>query len=90
MCVDNGGNKVEVCKVGDLKPGQRFRDPDGNEFLIADGFLIVNVATGAVVSTLDWVGNGYRKDVRLGTDRQGRLYASRFLNPPTPTAVIGS
>ena len=84
------GNKVEVCKVGDLKPGDRFRDPDGHDFMVAEGHLIVRLDNGTVQflpdrprsrATLDWTGSGYRKDTRLGRDRRGRLYASRYLNP---------
>ena len=75
------GNKVEVCKIGDLKPGDRFRDPDGHDFMVAEGHLIVRLDNGTVQSTLDWTGSGYRKDTRLGRDRRGRLYASRYLNP---------
>lgn len=88
MCevADFTGNKTLVCTVGDLQPGQRYRDPEGNEYLIAEGDLIVNVATGAVTCRLDWVEaeGRYRKDTKLGTDRAGRLYASRSLNQVYP------
>lgn len=84
MCLDFNGNKVQVCTVGDLLPGQRYRDPDGEEYLITDGtYPVVNLRTGEVASTLDWIGTGFRKDIKLGTDRAGRLYASRYLNPAT-------
>lgn len=70
------------CTVGDLVGGDKFRDPDGNTYLIADDHLIVNIETGAIFSTLDWVesANTYRKDIKLGRDSQGRLYAARKLN----------
>jgi hypothetical protein len=93
MCLASS-HKVEfVCAVGDLKPGQRYRDPDGNEFLITDGLpafdsfaTVVNVATGEMKQV--------RTHIRLGYDRLGRLYAARRLNPPTkvttPTTVLNT
>lgn len=72
------GNKVEVCTAGDLKPGQQFRTPNGDTILVTDGsgtleeVATVNVRTGRLATE--------RADTRLGTDRRGRLYASRYLN----------
>src|SRR5687767_5436502 len=86
MCLTTDGNKVQVCTVGDLKPGDRFRDPEGNEFVVTHGLpnfgdfkVTVNIDTGATYNAT--------LDLRLGTDRKGRLYASRYLNPPAPAAV---
>lgn len=71
-----------VCTVGDLKPGQKYRDPDGQTWLVTDlpaeaGYqdtltVVVNVETGHTKQ----VANG----IKLGYDREGRLYAGRYLN----------
>ena len=46
------------------------------------------IAPPRTTTTLDWTGTCYRRDIKLGHDRQGRLYASRYLNPPmTDTGV---
>ena len=86
------GNKTQVCTVGDLKPGNRYRTPSGAEMMVADlhpmnmvpqiyqFVFVVDTATGIL--------GRERPDTRLGTDRAGRLYASRALNDPKPVAVI--
>lgn len=90
---DPDGNKVLVCQVGDLKPGMRFRTPDGSEYMITDAETVDGL-TGVVK-----LANGQldieRSDLKLGRDRRGRLYASRYLNPgvwpepePNPQWVV--
>lgn len=83
MCLDTSnnfdGNKVVVCQVGDLKPGQQYRMPEGETRIMTDGdagmdgySLTVCLETGKVHNT--------NNSIKLGTDRRGRLYASRSLN----------
>jgi hypothetical protein len=83
MCLDSTYKVEEVCTVGDLKSGQRYRTPDREEFLKTDSLpnMVVNVRTGEVI----------RPDLstKLGYDQAGRLYAARRLNKPTaPDASI--
>lgn len=86
MCIDNDGNKVQVCTVADLKAGEKYRVPDGGERMIVtppatDGATrVVDLATGELLGT--------DPATKLGTDRKGRLYASRFLNPTAPNAIV--
>lgn len=89
MCVTSkfDGHKIEVCRVSDLAPGDRYRTPDGRELLVTDlkfcaaGFTtVIDVATGIVVDV-----DGA---TRLGRDRAGRLYASRSLNPVVPAVAL--
>jgi hypothetical protein len=96
MCYDSAddfdGNKVLVCQVGDLKPGDRYRTPDepgvslGVSLMVLDlpaveGFSMVTDTNGRVSSVPN--------STKLGRDRCGRLYASRYLNPTdaTPDAL---
>lgn len=73
------GNKTEVCKVGDLVPGQSFRTPDAHTLAVLDlpcdepGHSLTTNESGVIVKVSD--------TTRLGRDRAGRLYASRSLNP---------
>jgi hypothetical protein len=72
------------CRVGDLNPGDRFLDQEGDEFIVADGKQIVNLRTGEAACFNDVlertqvgqveVCSLYRGDIELGRDRQGRLY----------------
>lgn len=85
MCANVDGNKVQVCTVGDLTSGSTYRTPEGGDMLVTDRrgagkVVVVNTATG-LTSEVD-------ESIRLGTDRAGRLYASRFLNPPTPDVLV--
>lgn len=80
MCYDTSfdGNKVAVCQVDDLVPGQTFRTPERHTLMVLDlatddGYSLCATETGAVIK----VGN----NTNLGHDRAGRLYASRYLNP---------
>jgi hypothetical protein len=89
MCVAFDGNKLQVCTVGDLRPGEQYRTPDGNTQMVLnlaadrDGFVRVADTQGQVTSVAN--------SIKLGTDRQGRLYASRYLNPqPAPLALAMS
>lgn len=90
MCIDASfdGNKVLVCQVGDLMAGQRFRTPEAVEYMVlslpADfdsHTRVANIMTGTVANI--------NNSVKLGRDRQGRLYASRYLNQqPKPDATV--
>ena len=86
MCLSENGHKTLACTVGDLQPGQTYRTPEGQTMLVTDGprnlngVTVVNVETGALAFV--------SLDTRLGHDRRDRLYASRSLNPVTPTAVV--
>ena len=104
MCYENRNlNKVLVCTVGDLYAGRQYRTPDGQTMLVTDAgnadspgleaiceslgegqTLVINLRTGE----FDKVSNS----VKLGKDREGRLYASRFLNgdPNQTDALDGS
>ena len=80
MCIPGfTGHKTQVCQVADLTPGQRYRTPNGEEYLVmAERYLdplvtVVDLATGEVV--------GVDPSTKLGHDQAGRLYASRSLNP---------
>ena len=84
MCIDSDftGHKVQVCQVGDLQTGQRYRLPAGDEVIVTDlpdgrdGYTrVVDLATGRAYSATN--------STRLGRDRAGRLYASRSLNAPS-------
>ena len=35
MCVAFDGNKLQVCTVGDLRPGEQYRTPDGSRTMNA-------------------------------------------------------
>ena len=82
------GHKVQVCRVADLKPGDRYRTPDGGERMVVtppatDGVKrVVDLTTGELLGT--------DPETRLGTDRMGRLYASRTLNqiPQADAAAV--
>lgn len=93
MCMSiGGGNKVEVCRVGDLKPGQRYRTPDGKTMVVlnetslglvgltytGEGDLVMDQETGEVFEV--------PSSTKLGHDRRDRLYASRYLNDTTTGA----
>lgn len=78
-----------VCEVGDLVPGQTYRDPDGNTLMMLDlspNTIGGDITTDSAVVCLD---NGrvlmVHNDIQLGYDQCGRLYAARRLNPQ-PTA----
>lgn len=75
------GNRVEVCRIGDLKPGDHFRTPEGRTWLVtahqqpnSEHQFCACIEDGR----MDAIPDG----VRLGRDRRGRLYASRYLNRP--------
>lgn len=89
MCLDTNetfdGHKTLVCQVGDLKLGDQYRTPEGETRIMTDGTtgmdgysLVVCLETGKV--------HNVNNSIKLGTDRRGRLYASRSLNPTTPKA----
>lgn len=83
MCYENRDlNKVQVCTVGDLKPGDQYRTPDGKTLLVTDTTpnVVVDIETGAT--------NQADPTTKLGRDRAGRLYASRFLNQPQPPPAM--
>lgn len=91
MCLATNfdGNKVQVCTVGDLKPGDQYRTPDGGGVLVIDNenrrpespmVDVVIMNTGVLYAVA--------KNIRLGRDRAGRLYASRYLNQATPNVVV--
>ena len=95
MCYDMpklSNHKVErVCEVGDLVPGQTYRDPDGNTLMMIDlspNELGGEVSTDSAVVCLD---NGrvlkIRNDIQLGYDQRGRLYAAKRLNP-SPSSLV--
>ena len=72
--------RTTVCQVGDLTPGQRYRDPEGNTWMVVQDFsdyddsaTVANLRTGK----LERVPNS----INLGHDREGRFYAGRFINP---------
>lgn len=86
MCLEFTGNKTLVCQVGDLKVGQQYRTPEGTTRIMTDGTtnldgvsLMVEIETGKVFNV--------DNSTKLGTDRAGRMYASRSLNNPQPTAI---
>jgi hypothetical protein len=81
------GNKTLVCQVGDLTPGQQYRTPEGRTLMVLslmadhDGYTrVADIETGEVFNPSN--------STRLGTDRAGRLYASRSLNQPTPDVTV--
>jgi hypothetical protein len=76
-----GANKVEVCEVGNLAPGQTYRTPDGLTCMV----LVPVPGKFQVVDALGCVSE-VPTTTKLGRDRKGRLYASRYLNPPLPVA----
>jgi hypothetical protein len=88
MCTETAftGNKVQVCTVGDLKPGDKYRTPEGRTLMVTNLHIL---AQADEVDTID-LDNGKitvaKKDTKLGTDRAGRLYASRSLNDPPASA----
>ena len=92
MCVPNFiGHKVLVCTVGDLKPGQRYRTPDGRTMMVTDYANIpghVSTPRRLVVNIHNGRSETEDPTIKLGTDQRGRLYASRSLNPVQPDAVI--
>lgn len=72
--------RVEVCTVGNLKPGQKYRTPERETLMVINlgtrlpGMTaVVNVETGIV-------GAPVPNTTKLGHDREGRLYAGRYLN----------
>jgi len=87
MCLNSSfnGNKVLTCQVGDLVPGNTYRTPDRQTPMVLDlpadydGFVRVTNEQGQVTSV--------PTSTKLGHDRAGRLYASRYLNP-APTAIV--
>lgn len=87
MCFSTDhANRIEVCKLSDLEPGAQYRVPDGDSVLVTeclfdgptDSVQTVNIRTGRIAHV--------RGDTKLGRDRQGRLYASRYLNPAAKDA----
>jgi hypothetical protein len=87
MCASNDftGHKELVCTVGDLRPGDRYRTPDGGERLLvsppaADVTRVVDLVTGELLNA--------DPATKLGRDRVGRLYASRSLNPVVPQVAV--
>jgi hypothetical protein len=88
-------NEVHVCDLCDLQPGAQYRTPEGDTMLVTeclfdgptDSVQVVNIRTGRIALVAG--------RTKLGRDRAGRLYASRYLNPPveadeedkTPTLV---
>lgn len=81
MCteVERLANRTQVCTVGDLTPGQNFRTQDGGSLMVVD-LPPTKEDRVYTVNTDGHVGE-VNANIKLGRDRQGRLYASRFLNP---------
>lgn len=72
-----------ACTVADLAPGRLYRDPDGKTFMVTSGVPGSSYDGSITVVRLDdGVLIEIRSDLRLGYDREGRLYASRRLNAP--------
>ncbi len=78
------GNKVLVCDVGDLRPGQQYRTPSiggapGEDILVCESLNNEDTTTTVCIrtGTITMVPSA----THLGRDRCGRLYASRYLNP---------
>ncbi len=66
-----------VAEVGNLPEGTRYRDPDGNTWMVTsergvNDVTVVNIDSGKLLAV--------HIKTRLGHDRRGRLYAGRFLN----------
>lgn len=98
MCMGDfsyNGNKVQECTLGDLKPGQQYRTPFPN----ATTMMVTTIDAeetdkpvgGKTVMVVD-LNTGLLEEeecsLKLGRDRHGRLYASRYLNDPKPDAVV--
>jgi hypothetical protein len=74
-------NEVHVCDLCDLQPGAQYRTPEGDTLLVTeclfdgptDSVQVVNIRTGRIALVAG--------RTKLGRDRAGRLYASRYLNP---------
>ncbi len=82
MCTKTNANRVLHCQLGDLKAGERYRTPEGRTLMVLslmaqyDGYVrVADVESGEVFNP--------STSIKLGHDEQGRLYASRWLNPPT-------
>jgi hypothetical protein len=99
MCLANNfdGNKTLVCQVGDLTNGDQYRTPDEPGISLGDTMLVLCLPTDdiseqegftKVASLRTGVVIGVSNSIKLGRDRAGRLYASRYLNPVQPTAVV--
>lgn len=80
MCYSlKDANRVRECDLGDCAPGTQYRTPEGDSVLVCDTLnnethtTTVNLRTGLISMV--------PSTVKLGRDRSGRLYASRFLNP---------
>lgn len=73
-----------ACTVGDLAPGRVYRDPEGRTYMVTDAGSVVRLDDGTL-QAID-------EALRLGYDREGRLYASRRLNakPPAMTFQRGT
>lgn len=84
------GNKVLERQVGDLATGDKYRTPDGRTMLMLGGPNITDkdgysLAADTQTGLVEFVSNS----INLGRDREGRLYASRSLNP-APTAIVAA
>lgn len=72
------------CQLADLRPGQRYRTPEGDTMMVTDApalydgvVIVVNLRTGQALPASN--------SLKLGYDRADRLYAARRLNAPEPT-----
>lgn len=92
MCAVTGTPPSLVCVVGDLLPGAEFSMPDGERWMVlglpktADSVMVVNIGNGEYnpygrrADELKGIVTPFYKEVCLGHDHKGRLYASTRLN----------
>ncbi len=95
MCARSQTPPPFICTVGELTPGQWFHDPNGETWMVLgdqprtnDSTMVINTGNGNGKLNPFGMSNDELKgkitpmynSIRLGTDRDGRLYASTYLN----------